>query len=125
MKYNNDHLESRTKIIDILSTMVKLLNQDDHGFQAGELREMIEQISSGKPLTILDTNALWGGPGSVVDCAFLHGSPPSQESIANEAQFGELIISLVSLLEKDGFATNLMLSRRNSYQYWKDKRDAI
>ena len=112
----------RNEYISVLSLMVDLLFRNGDQHQAGVVKTMAERISLGESVSTLDTNDVWGGAGSVVDCSFLRGNTPSDEAIAEESKFGEIIIRLVDLLEKDGVATDLMKSRRKSYLFWKSKR---
>lgn len=113
----------RSDYVSLLSSMAQLLAGNGNHHQADILNDLAERIESGQSLSVLDTNDVWGGAGSVVDCSFLHGAKPSDEATANESRFGELIIQLVDLLDQDGVATDLMKSRRKSYLFWKSQRE--
>ncbi|MCS7090333.1 MAG: hypothetical protein RMN51_08515 [Verrucomicrobiota bacterium] len=115
-------INRRSDYVSLLSRMAQLLAENGDYHQAGILRDLAARIANGQSLSVLDTNDVWGGAGSVVDCSFLHGANPPDEAIANQHRFGELVVQLVDLLEQDGVATDVMRSRRKSYLLWKAQR---
>ncbi len=123
MSAYDERADRRSDYVSLLSSTAELLARNGNHHQASVLNELAEQIASGQSLSVLNTNDVWGGAGSVVDCSFLHGAIPSDEAIANESRFGELVVRLVDLLDQDGFATDLMKSRRKSYLFWKSQRE--
>ncbi len=123
MSAYDERASRRQDYVSLLSSIAGLLVRNGNHHQAGVVNELAKQIASGRPLSVLDTNDVWGGAGSVVDCGFLHGATPSDEAVANESGFGELVVRLVDLLDQDGAATDLMRSRRKSYLFWKLQRE--
>lgn len=121
MNRHDERAKRRRDCLTLLLSMAELLTRNHNHYQASVLNKLADNIASGQPLSVLNTNDVWGGAGSVVDCSFLHGASPSDEAVAEESRFGELVIRLVDLLEQEGVATDLMKSRRKSYLFWRSQ----
>ena len=68
------------KYISILEKMATVLERNDHAFQQTLLNKLIARLRNGEKPSILITNDIWGGEGSITDCNLLSPNGPTQPS---------------------------------------------
>jgi len=107
------------KYFEILQRLALLLDRNGHSFQRGFIDRLLARLQNGEGLSVLTSNDIWGGSGSVTDCNLLSSTVQSRDlAEKDQREFLVLITHLARRLSDDGIATARVLSVGATYDRW-------
>src|SRR4051812_34479912 len=108
---------SEDSYLQLLNRISLLLDRNGYAAESGLTARLVAALENGSPPSVLASNEIWGGSGSVTDCNLLSTSGPQSKEAArlDHAEFCSLIARLAAKLKSDGYADPRVASVGETY----------
>ncbi len=91
--------------------------ETEHCYQGQLVEGLVTRIRSGEDISVIDSNDIWGGMGSVGDCSMFTGDESNEVKRKNELELCDLLIRVAELMIFDGVGTARIKSRKESFEW--------